>query len=209
MKKIKRQTKIIGRREYIDKETGEIIEAEVIVKDVASDTNFKKIWLSHILEAIDEVGNQKMKILFWMMDNVDTNNKIIATVRDIARYTKTGTATVQRLIRSLKKHNIISQKQNGVYIMNPQVIFKGSAGKRMNILFTYISSSSDEKSKSYDKSYDDDKNNHAPPEGGMDVRQRSNTHGFAMQDGKIDIIDIDEKVIEKIRKKLKNFRIKE
>jgi len=127
--------KVIGRRELIDVATGEVMSAEVIVRE--GDSDFKKIWISHILEAIDEVGNAKIKVLFYLIDHANSDNIIIGTIDDIAAATGTGSATVARLLKSLQKHNIIKMEHKGVWRLNPAVVFKGGHNRRMDVLIRY------------------------------------------------------------------------
>lgn len=136
MKTRKTETKIIGLKRFVDVSTGEVFNAEVIVKDIG-DANFKKIWIGHILEAIEEIGNAKMVVLFWLMDHADHNNRIYGTVRSIAEDTKVSTATVARLMRVLQESNVIKREFNGVWQLNPEVVFKGTHNRRMDVLIRY------------------------------------------------------------------------
>ncbi|WP_181280727.1 replication/maintenance protein RepL [Aphanothece hegewaldii] len=52
-------------------------------------------------------------------------------------------ATVVRTLQALEKHNIVKRK-TGVVMLNPNVIFKGGYGKRMNVLMRYHSLFSEE-----------------------------------------------------------------
>ena len=75
--------KVIGTETYIKQDTGEIAEMQV-VKIEERDANFHKLWLGHILQSIDLIGNQKTKLAFWILDNLDSNNQLIMTQRKIA-----------------------------------------------------------------------------------------------------------------------------
>ena len=92
--------KLIGPDVWINQRTGEIIEAQTLKKHVKGDVDvgFHKLWIGHILETIDEVGNAKVKVLFWLMRNMDSGNMVKATVRQIAERSGVGEATVKRLI---------------------------------------------------------------------------------------------------------------
>jgi Trp operon repressor len=125
-----------GNRRLIDSETGEIIEAQTIVK-TAGDAGFHKIWLHHILDAVDEVGNAKMRVLMWLLSKANAQNQILATKREIAEATGVGTATVQRLMAALKNANVITETRRSVWRLNPDVVFKGDHNKRMAVLIKY------------------------------------------------------------------------
>ncbi len=75
--------KLVGPDVWINQRTGEIIETQTLRKEVKGDVDvgFHKLWIGHILETIDEVGNAKVKVLFWLMRNMDSGNMVKATVR--------------------------------------------------------------------------------------------------------------------------------
>ncbi|WP_373544381.1 replication/maintenance protein RepL [Chamaesiphon sp.] len=131
-----RKGKIAGVASYTNDVTGVSQEFNVLsVEDC--DANFQKIWLSHILMAIDEIGNSKMKVLNYLLKNrYPGNNTLNKTVREIVKETGTSLQTVNLTLKALEEHNIIRRK-TGVIILNPDVIFKGRHKHRMNILIEY------------------------------------------------------------------------
>lgn len=128
-----------GHRRLIDTESGEIIETEVVEKSVAdSDVGFHKIWLGHILDLVEEVGNAKMTVLIWLLKSADSQNQVLASYGEIAKATKTGVATVHRLMAALLKAGVITRAHRyGPWRLNPEVVFKGSHTQRMNVLIKY------------------------------------------------------------------------
>ena len=131
-----KKLKIEGKRTYVDCETGELINCRV-VRIVDADANFEKLWLGHILEAIDEIGNAKMKVLMFLLSNRDKHtNSIITTNRKLAEATGISLDTVSRTLIALKKNKIIT-RTTGVIFLNPDVVFKGSRQHRMNVMIRY------------------------------------------------------------------------
>ena len=128
-----------GSRRLIDTDSGEIIETQVVERAVvAGDSGFHKIWLGHILDLVEEVGNAKMQVLVWLLKHADDQNQILASLRDIAAGSGVGLATVQRLMASLIKANVITRPYRyGPWRLNPDVIFQGTHQKRMNVLIKY------------------------------------------------------------------------
>lgn len=128
--------KIVGHRQYVDPETGELEDFQVVsVED--RDFNFHKIWLKSILYTLDLIGNKKTKLAFWIVDNLDTQNRFIMTQRKISEATGMSTQTINRTIKALVKSDFLIQEQSGVYTVNPNVIFKGTRSNRLNVLFHY------------------------------------------------------------------------
>jgi hypothetical protein len=126
----------VGKQEYLNIETGVIDEFQVL-KTQDIDFNFEKIWLTHLLDALDIVGNKKVKVLSWLLDNKNSDNHIIGTQRSIAEMANVSTPIVNETLRLLTSINAIRKVNSGVYQLNPDVIFKGGYQKRMNILLQF------------------------------------------------------------------------
>jgi predicted transcriptional regulator len=131
-------TRVIGTQEYLNTTTGQIEEFQVVEIE-ERDANFQKIWLGHILSAIDEISNAKMKLLFFLLkEAVKLDNIIPLTTDEISQQSGVSKATVVRTLQILEKHDIVKRK-TGVVMLNPNVAFKGGYGKRMNVLMKYYS----------------------------------------------------------------------
>ena len=129
--------KVGGMREFIDPETGEKIDQYVLNME-ERDANFHKVWLWHLAEALELIGNQKMKILSYIFENAK-DNLFVGTQRMIAEATETAYQTVSITMKLLMEADIIKLRHAGVYLINSDVIFKGGTNKRMNILYEYYS----------------------------------------------------------------------
>ena len=133
--------KATGADVWINQRTGEIIEAQTLTKEIKGDVDigFEKLWIGHILEVIEETGNAKIQVLFWLLRNKDQNNMVRATINDIAKKTGAGRATVARLMAALRQADVIRLEYGGRWLINPAIIFKGTHGRRMNVLIRYQS----------------------------------------------------------------------
>ncbi|GIU52647.1 hypothetical protein TUM4438_45880 [Shewanella sairae] len=136
MKSTSKKTKVIGVKRYLDQETGEILDMSV-VETVSTDFNFEKIWLMHIMQALDCMGSKKIKVVTWLLANKDHKNTIIGTQRAIAEKAEVSLPIVTKTLKTLIESDIIKMVQNGVYMLNPDVMFKGDNKQRMNILIKY------------------------------------------------------------------------
>ena len=103
------------------------------------DANFHKLWLSHILQTIDLIGNQKTKLAFWILDNLNTENQLIMTQRKISEKSGISLDTVRLPIKALMESNFLIKISSGAYRVNPEVLFKGGKNNRMNVLLKYHS----------------------------------------------------------------------
>lgn len=131
-----KKVKYIGKEQYVNNETGEI--QEMMVTSIETrDFNFTKIWMRNFITTLDIVGNQKTKLCFWIIDNLDKNNVLIGTYRSIAARTGISLDTVRVTMGILLDADFMRKQQNGVYIVNPDITFKGTREARMNILMRY------------------------------------------------------------------------
>lgn len=135
-KKTRKIVKVLGEEEYINKRTGEIQKMQVISYE-DRDANFEKLWLGHILEALDLIGNCKIKVLATILRLRDRNNRILGSQQLIATESETSLKTVADTYKQLIELNILKKEANNIYMINPDVIFKGGKGDRMNILLQY------------------------------------------------------------------------
>lgn len=136
MKTTRRKVRVIGKETYINQNTGEIVEMNVI-EEQERDANFHKIWIGHIVQALEMVGNKKLKVVTYIMDNLNSENLFIMTQREMEKNLKISLKTISETMRALQEANFLKIKQAGVYQVNPNVMFKGSKGKRLNVLIRY------------------------------------------------------------------------
>lgn len=132
-----KKMKIAEERLLVDPKTGEEFRTNIFTFE-ERDANFHKIWLWHIIQALDLIGNQKIKILAHILENIRPDNLFIGTQRDIATATETAIQTVTITMKMLQQADILKMQQHGVYFINPNTIFKGNNEKRMNILYQYL-----------------------------------------------------------------------
>lgn len=130
-----KKMKIVGTEQYTTKD-GEVKDFQVISME-DRDFNFEKIWLIHILDSLEAVGNQKIKVMNTLLQLKDNRNYIHYTQDEIATEAKVGKNTVSDTISILEESNFLKKIRNGKYLINPDVIFKGKNKNRMSILLEY------------------------------------------------------------------------
>lgn len=128
--------KIIGTQQYINADTGELEDFQVTSVE-ERDFNFHKIWMKNFVTTLDIVGNQKTKLCFWIIDNLDKENKLCMTYRQIAEETGMSLDTIRITMRLLIDADFIRKHNAGVYVVNPNILYKGSRTARLNVLNTY------------------------------------------------------------------------
>lgn len=136
MAKTSKKVKVIGTQQYINASTGEL-ESMQVTSIEEKDFNFSKVWMRDFINTLDIVGNQKTKVCYWIIDHIDRNNMLIATQRDIAEAVNVSVVTVNTTIKALMDADFMRKAQSGVYIINPDIVFKGDREKRLNVLNQY------------------------------------------------------------------------
>lgn len=154
-----KKQKFIKSKEYVDVETGELVPfQEVAIED--RDFNFHKVWLQHLVDSLDGISNQKLRLAFWIIDNLNKENQLIMTQRTISEKTKISLDTVSKTMKSLQESEppFLIKINSGAYQVNPDIVWKGSHKNRMGICFIYNQSISDkeQEQEQEDKKKEDD-----------------------------------------------------
>lgn len=131
-KKVKYQ----GKLDLINPATGELIETEVMSIE-ERDFNFTKVWMRNFISTLELVGNQKTKLAYWIIDNINKENQLTMNYRQIANASGMCLDTVATTMKILLDANFIRRQNQGCYIVNPEILYKGTSSGRLNILNMY------------------------------------------------------------------------
>ena len=136
-----KKQKFVGYKTLVDPETGEAYPMQMNVLE-ERDFNFHKVWMQHLVNSLDAISNQKLRLAFWIIDNLNKENQLIMTQRAIAEASGMSYQTVNRTLKALceapEGSPAFLQKMNsGAYRVNPEVLFKGSHSNRMGICYEY------------------------------------------------------------------------
>lgn len=135
-----KKQKFVGYKMLIDPETGEQYPMQMNVLE-DRDFNFHKVWLQHLVNSLDGIGNQRLRLAFWIIDHLDRENKLTMTQRAIAKDSGMSLQTVSRTLKALQEGTpaFLVKINSGAYRVNPDVIWKGSYSNRMGICYEYHS----------------------------------------------------------------------
>ena len=131
---------------YTD-ETGthEMTETEVFKKYYGG-PHFYRVWLSDLLYHLNLISNSRqMDVLFYILDNVNSDNLFIGTNRAIAETTKASTKTVNTIIKKMIEADLITMKQRGVYMIKPTLLIKGNNIRKHKLIIEYENIKQDNK----------------------------------------------------------------
>lgn len=133
-----KKLKKVSTAQYINPQTHEIETMQVMDFTIDGDFNYDKIWLAHLLDTLELLGNKKIKVICWLLEKRDkVSNLVIASQRAMAEEMGISLPTITATLKELQKANVIVKVQDGVYRLSPDVIFKGKHETRMNVLYRY------------------------------------------------------------------------
>lgn len=107
---------------------GEPQDVNVLVKRITRN-NFMITYLADMVSLIDTIGNKKMKVVKYILKNMDTStNKLTETTAEIAKGAGVSRVVVSQTLQLLEEAGFIARK-TGVVMLSPKIAHKGSATK--------------------------------------------------------------------------------
>ena len=131
-----KKVKYVGTEEFVNVATGEVEEFQV-TKIEDRDYNFTKVWMRNFITTLEIIGNQKTKFCYWIIDNINRENQLIGTQRQLAERSGLSLQTVNTTIGLLMDADFLRKTSASVYTVNPDIVFKGTRGSRLNVLNQY------------------------------------------------------------------------
>ena len=132
----RKKIKVVGTETYLNTQTGALEQVQTIrVED--RDANFYKIWLHHLVMSLELIGNTKIKFVFWLLEQMRSDNLILMTYEHMAKRSGFAIPTIKRTMPLLIASEFLIRIGQGIYQVNPDIIFKGDTQNRFNILLQY------------------------------------------------------------------------
>ena len=143
--------KLTGTEKWVNQKTGEVktnLTAEIDASDFKETRpNFMICVLSYILKLTDLVGNKKMQVVNYILNNMskkgDYSNTLLITQRELAKKSDVSLQTVSVTLKELEKANII-KKRTGAIMLHPDLAMVGDGGKRKGLLIQFKNFGNDE-----------------------------------------------------------------
>lgn len=125
----------------VNTETGEIVNQREVAefeKNIDGRTEkFMVTYLAEIINLIDNLGNKKMQVVKYILQNMaKSNNTMTCTVRELAKKTNTSYQTTQQTLKLLEQANII-QRKTGSFMVSPKLMNNWKAPKEATMMITY------------------------------------------------------------------------
>lgn len=131
---------LIGQKKrcLTDNETGEVILVDQITKRVYGTKNFWKCYLMDFLSILGIFDNKQLDVFIYIVENTNqATNIFIGTYKKIAEDVGVCNQTIAKIMKKLQENNFIKKVQNGVWLVNPNILMKGNDTKRQILLSYY------------------------------------------------------------------------
>lgn len=131
--------KQVFQRDVVDPETGEVvtIDSTKVFTEKIQDDDFYMVFIDYISPLFGLKPEGAKSLLTWMCQHAQFNTGYVSiTTNDRKRLTKELNITnssISNYLTVLKKVKLISG-ENGSYMINPQIFWKGSREVRGNLL---------------------------------------------------------------------------
>lgn len=126
------------KKHLIDVDTGENVFVDQITKRVYGTKNFWKCYLMDFLTVLGIIDSRQLDVFIYIVENTQpSNNTFIGTYKKISKDTGCSSTTIARIMKKLQENNFIKKVQNGVWLVNPNLLMKGNDQKRQILLSYY------------------------------------------------------------------------
>lgn len=132
-------TEYKGKRRVKDLDSGEIFEIDYIKKttDRHLKGGWKRVYLGDFLEILLEIGNTKIKVLEFILNNVDSNNKLTMSMRQVSIKIGISYQTTFETFKKLSEKGLIRKFGTAWVVMPSFVSTFGSDAKNARLLTEY------------------------------------------------------------------------
>ena len=125
-------------RKLVDPETGEVMQVEQTTKLVFGSKHFWKCYMKQFLAVMKPLSGRQYDVFIYIVEHTKPgDNLFIGTYDKIVEGAKCSRQTVAAAMKKLQEKNFIRKKQNGVWMVNPEVLVKGGDSKQEGLLSEY------------------------------------------------------------------------
>ena len=132
-------TEYKGKRRVKDLDSGEIFEIDYIKKttDRRLKGGWKRVYLGDFLEVLLEIGTTKIKVFEFVLNNVDTNNKLTMSILQVSEKVGISYKTTHETFKKLAEKGLIRKYGTAWVVMPSFVSTFGSDAKNARLLTEY------------------------------------------------------------------------
>lgn len=133
--RIEKITAISEEKIYIDPETGERIKAQTIVKQLDR-KGFEITYLAYLFELFDVLGNKKMQVFRYILENKNLDNQLMITTKELAEKSKISLRTTHETLVILEQKGLIKRRTGGLMVI-PKLAHKGNNAREENLMIKF------------------------------------------------------------------------
>ncbi|ECL0903664.1 replication/maintenance protein RepL [Campylobacter jejuni] len=135
------KTNYIGRRTFVDRDTGEVIELEYVEKKVSHTLpkGWRRVYLEHFMEVLTSLYSsaKKIDVVEYILENLNSENQLTLTQEQVMKATKVSRQTIVDTYKHLIEMDFM-KKKGSVYVVNPKYVCAfGSDKKNRTIAINY------------------------------------------------------------------------
>lgn len=83
------------------------------------------------LTVLGIINSKQLDIFIYIVENTNqATNMFIGTYKKISKDVKVSSKTIASIMKKLQENNFIKKVQNGVWLVNPNILMKGNDHKR-------------------------------------------------------------------------------
>lgn len=107
----------------INNKTGEV--KPIVLVESGKRERWQKVWAKSLADIMDLTGDEKTKVLAYLIKVKDYENRVIETVRSVADATGVSKTTVNAMFKLLQEHNCLHRIRNGLWRFSPHIMVNG------------------------------------------------------------------------------------
>lgn len=97
---------------------------------------FEIVYTADLFDVVEKLGNQKMQVLKYLLDNKDGNNCINMTNTQLAKTVGCSRPTVAETMKILHEANLV-KRVNSVIMISPNLMVKGNQLREAYLMRKY------------------------------------------------------------------------
>ncbi|HFP7537860.1 TPA: replication/maintenance protein RepL [Campylobacter jejuni] len=135
------KTNYIGRRTFVDRETGEVIELEYVEKKVSHTLpkGWRRVYLENFMEILTGLysSGKKLDIIEFILENLNSENQLTLTQAQVMKKLGVSSKTIVETYKYLVDMDFM-KKKGSVFVVNPKYVCAfGSDKKNRTIAINY------------------------------------------------------------------------
>ena len=135
----KTRTSVIAKTKDVITSEGQVIQLTEMYKKVyGNEPHFWKVRMRDFMNTLGMISNSKqMDIVLHVLKNANSENLFIGTIKQVEEAVGVSHKTAIAAFKKMQESNIITRKQIGIYMVQPELAYKGQSYKRKELIVKY------------------------------------------------------------------------